>query len=171
MSASACEGLSSESLGIFWHIGEACASLREVGARRASRAAALQARHLCPSRDLSASGSPRERERELSKAIGDARNARAANSHCARLRDTTGNVKLRPSKLEPAQFKAVIEAEYIGCRAPGLSTLPLVPGWSPVHVPGCGFPWPTGGKKFAWGPVLLSFLTALGRACAGRGLR
>mmetsp|Transcript_2668 Transcript_2668/g.6068 ORF Transcript_2668/g.6068 Transcript_2668/m.6068 type:complete len:566 (-) Transcript_2668:39-1736(-) len=44
-----------------------------------------------------------------------------------------------PSKLEPAQFKAVIEAEYIGC---------------------CGFPWPTGGKKFVYDE---DFLEALER--------
>ncbi|CAE7558129.1 rnz [Symbiodinium necroappetens] len=42
-----------------------------------------------------------------------------------------------PSKLEPAQFKAVIEAEYIGC---------------------CGFPWPTGGKKFVYDEDFLDTL-------------
>ena len=86
-------------------------------------------RVLQPSRlgiDVSASGSPkRESEQELSltKAIGDARNARAEISHllCPAWEGTDmGHVQVRPSKLEPAQFKAVIEAEYIGCPAPGL---------------------------------------------------
>lgn len=44
-----------------------------------------------------------------------------------------------PSKLEPAQFKAVVEAEYIGC---------------------CGFPWPTGGKKFVYDDSFLAELEA-----------
>lgn len=44
-----------------------------------------------------------------------------------------------PAKLEPARFKAVIESEYIGC---------------------CGFPWPTGGKKFVYDEDFLAELEA-----------
>ena len=44
---------------------------------------------------------------------------------------------LRPSKLEPAQFKAVIEAEYIGCGAPSKSHgtgLSLEAAWAQAAV-------------------------------------
>lgn len=47
--------------------------------------------------------------------------------------------KPMPSKLEPAHFKAVIASEYIGC---------------------CGFPWPTGGKKFVYDEEFLAELEA-----------